>query len=472
MRPAVYLGRNAISLTGAVLTTSTALTLLGFWLFEIVRGGSIHPYTGIAFFLVLPGIFVLGLVLMPIGALLRRRALQRTGELPASYPKIDFGSPLLRRAAVLVVALSGVNVMILGVATYRGVEYMDSAQFCGQTCHTVMTPEFTAYKESAHSRLGCVECHIGPGAPWFVKAKISGVRQVFAVSLKTYSRPIPSPVHELRPARDTCEQCHWPEKFLGDRLLVKRKFGDDEKNTETDTVLLMKLGGKAGGVSTGIHGRHLDANSRVTYDTTDPKRQAIGSVIYRDDKGGTVSYAADEKAPAKPGARTERRTMDCMDCHNRPAHPFHMPDRALDDALSDGRISPELPFIKKKALEVLKGGPLGRPADAEQIAAALTGYYRDTYPAVFNGQRARVESAIRAVQDIYSRNVFPQMNVTWGTYPNNLGHDDFPGCFRCHDGNHKAADGKVITSECDACHSILAQDEANPKVLANLGIVR
>jgi nitrate/TMAO reductase-like tetraheme cytochrome c subunit len=453
-----------------VLTTSSALTLLAFWIFEIVRGGAIHPYTGIAFYLVLPGFFVLGLALMPAGALLRRRALRRAGGLPEEYPRIDFGSPVLRRAAILVVALTAVNAMILGIATYRGVEYMDSAQFCGQTCHTVMTPEYTAYKESAHSRLGCVACHIGPGAPWFVKAKISGVRQVFAVSLKTYSRPIPSPVHQLRPARETCEQCHWPQKFLGDRLVVKKKFADDEKNTVSTTVLVLKLGGKGGAGNVGIHGRHLDDRARVTYETTDGKRQVIPSVVYRDDKGETVAFAAAPDAQAKPGAPVERRLMDCMDCHNRPTHTFQMPERALDEALSDGRISPELPFIKKKALEVLKGGPLGRPADAEQIATVLTTYYKSTYPAVFNGQRARVEAAIRAVQAIYKRNVFPEMNVTWGTYPNNIGHDDFPGCFRCHDGNHKSKDGRVITAECDACHSILAQDEANPKILGDLGL--
>jgi hypothetical protein len=345
---------------------------------------------------------------------------------------------------------------------------MDSARFCGQTCHTVMTPEFTASRGSAHSRLDCVTCHIGPGAPWFVKAKISGVRQVFAVTLKTYSRPIPSPVRTLRPARDTCELCHWPQKFFGDRLLVRKKFSDDEKNTALTTILVMKLGGKSVNGSTGIHGRHLDASALVTYETSDAKRQVIPTVDYRDGKGQWVRFHAADAAPAKPGHAAERRSMDCLDCHNRPAHTFQMPERALDEALADGRISPELPFVKKKALEVLKAPPLGRSATEEQIASTLT--YKETYPAVFDGQRAHVESAIRAVQEIYRRNVFPEMSITWGTYPNNIGHDDSPGCFRCHDGNHKAADGRVITAECDACHTLLAQDEANPKLLADLGL--
>jgi nitrate/TMAO reductase-like tetraheme cytochrome c subunit len=471
LRPAVYLGHNGLTLTGAVITTSTALTLLAFWMYEIVKGGPIHPYTGIVFFLVLPGVFLLGLFLMPIGVLLKRNALRRRGQLPATYPQIDLTSPVLRRAAVLVAALTFVNATILGVASYRGVEYMDSAQFCGQTCHTVMQPEYTAYRDSPHSRLGCVECHIGPGAPWFVKAKISGVRQVFAVSLKTYSRPIPSPVRELRPARDTCEQCHWPQRFLGERLLVKTKYGEDEKSTPSTTVLVLKLGGRGVDGATGIHGRHLDEKARVSYVSTDGKRQVIPQVSYRDDTGKSVQFDNTEKPAAAPakGAAVERREMDCMDCHNRPTHTFQMPARALDEAIAAGRISRDLPFIKKQALAVLSGGPLGRPADAEQISSKLVDFYRTTYPAVFAKERPKLDAAIRAVQEIYRRNVFPDMNVTWGTYPNTIGHDDFPGCFRCHDGNHKSGDGKVITAECDACHSVLAMDETNPKILADLG---
>ena len=141
---------------------------------------------------------VMSLMIVLVGVISFQRLTVR------EYPKIDLRSPYLRRALLLVGLLTFVNFAIMGAASYKGVEYMDSAQFCGQTCHTVMSPEFTAYVNSPHSRVACVECHIGPGAPWFVKAKISGVRQVFAVTLKTYSRPIPSPVHELRPARDTC----------------------------------------------------------------------------------------------------------------------------------------------------------------------------------------------------------------------------------------------------------------------------
>ena len=465
LRPAVYLGRNRLTLTGAVLTTSAALTLLGFWGLEIVRAGPIHPYAGIALFMILPAIFLFGLSLMPIGGALRRRALRRVSGLPSEYPRVDLGSPLLRRAALLVAALSLVNVLILGVATYRGVEYMDSTQFCGKTCHNVMTPEFTAHKVSTHSSLECVDCHIGSGASSFVRAKVSGVRQVFAVTLNTYSRPIPSPVHQLRPAREICERCHARDRARGERLVVRRKFADDEKNTPSTTVLLMKIGGNG----SGIHGRHLAEASSITFESTGRQRQSIADVVL-EDAHGRVTFVAPADPAAKTAGARERRRMDCLDCHNRPAHTLQQPDRALDEALAGGRISPDLPFVKKKALEALKAGSPGRPTSAERIGAALTAYYRDSYPAVFAARRADVESAVRAVKEIYERNVFPDMNVTWGAYPNNLGHDDFPGCFRCHDGNHKSKDGRVITAECDSCHTVLAQDEANPKILADLGL--
>ena len=235
LRPAFYLGHNGITLTGAVLTTSAGITLVAFWVFEAFQTTPVHPYAGIVFFLILPGIFVTGLALMPLGALLRRRKLRALGQLPEAYPRIDLGNPLLRRAIALVAGATFLNVGILGTASYRGVVYMDSVSFCGLTCHSVMAPEYTAYQNSPHSRVECVNCHIGPGAPWFVRSKLSGVRQVFAVTFHTYSRPIPSPVKHLRPARETCEQCHWPARFSGDNFLVR-----DRKSTRLNSSHIQK----------------------------------------------------------------------------------------------------------------------------------------------------------------------------------------------------------------------------------------
>jgi NapC/NirT cytochrome c family protein len=471
LRPAFYLGHNAITLVGAVLTTSAAITLLSFWVFEIVKGGPIHPYAGIVFFLILPGVFGVGLVLMPLGALWRRRKLRARGELPETYPRIDLHNPVLRRALQLVALATFLNITILGTASYRGVEYMDSVQFCGQSCHTVMQPEFTAYRNSPHSRVACVQCHIGPGASWFVRSKFSGVRQVFAVSLKTYSRPIPSPVRQLRPARETCEQCHWPEKFTGDKFLVRTKFSDDEKNTPLTTVLLLKIGGHTWQGAVGIHGRHLDTAERIRYVSTDGHRQVIPRVSYLDDDGKTVEFASGEVKPSPEQlARAERRVMDCMDCHNRPTHVFQMPERAVDQEMAEGRISSQLPFIKKKAVEALRAEYPDRETARQKIVSTLSQFYRTSYPDTYREHRALVEMAGEQVAAIYLRDVFPEMKISWGTYPNNIGHEDFPGCFRCHDGNHTSADGRVITQDCNACHTILAMEESNPKILTELGM--
>jgi nitrate/TMAO reductase-like tetraheme cytochrome c subunit len=471
LRPAFYLGENPLSLAGAILTTSAGLTLVTFWAYLILKGGPVHPYTGIVFFLILPGIFLIGLLLMPLGGLLRRRKLRREGKLTQPYPAIDLRRPMLRRALVLIIFASAVNAAVMGIASYKGVEHMDSVEFCGQTCHVVMAPEFTAYQGSPHSRVPCVDCHIGSGAPWFVKAKISGVRQVFAVTLKTYSTPIASPVENLRPARDTCEQCHWPQKFTADKLLVRKKFTDDEKNTPLVTVLLMKIGGHRGDGGVGIHGRHLAEVERIAYISTDRRRQVIPQVTYVGDDGRKIVYTSSElKATAEQLKAGEHRTMDCMDCHNRPSHAFQLPERAVDEAMAANRISPELPFAKKKSVELLRTQYPDRDTAAQKINSSFAEFYRTKYPDTYQTHRALVETSAEAVSQIYLRNVFPNMKITWGTYPNNLGHEDFLGCFRCHDGNHKSADGKLISDDCEACHSVLAQEESNPKILADLGL--
>ena len=470
-RPIVFLGRNPLSLTGAVITTSSAFTLLIFWVFELLQPGPLHPYLGIAFFLVLPGFFVLGLALIPLGALLRRHKLRLAGTLPSIYPKIDLREPLLRRAIGLVGLATFANVGIFSTATYRGVQYMDSAQFCGQTCHTVMTPEYTAYQNSPHARVACVDCHIGPGAPWFVRSKLSGVRQVFAVTFHTYHRPIPSPVMFLRPARETCEQCHWPQRFEGDKFLVRTKYSEDEKNTPLTTVLVLKVGGHTWQGSVGIHGRHLDMNAPIRYVSTDGRRQVIPQVVYTDSSGKMIVFnSTDVKPSPEDLERGEHRTMDCMDCHNRPTHAFQMPDGAVDQAMNEGRISPDLPFIKKKAVEALKAEYPDRSTGAAAIASGINAFYRTSYPDVYAQHRAQVETAAQQVQAIYLRNIFPEMKITWGTYPNNIGHADFLGCFRCHDGGHTSADGQTIPNDCSTCHNILAMEESNPKILNDLEV--
>ncbi len=471
LQPIYFLGQNPITLIGAVVTTSTALTTIAFWFYDIILPGPPHPYIGLLVYLILPGIFVLGLLLIPIGIWLRRRSLVASGGLPGIFPAIDLKLPVVRHTLEYVAAATVLNLLILGTASYRGVAYMDSTTFCGKTCHTVMDPEYTAYQNSPHAHVACVDCHIGPGAGWFVKSKLSGLRQVFAVTFHTYSRPVPSPVKYLRPARETCEQCHWPQRFTGDKFLVNTSYKDDERNTPQTDVLVLKVGGRTWQGSVGIHGHHLAGNARIRYISTDAERQTIPVVDYTDDQGKTTEFISTDAKPAKEQLdKGEHRVMDCVDCHNRPTHAFDLPENAVDKQMSVGLISPELPYIRKKAVEVLKVSYPTRNVAQQSITAEVSKFYRDNYPSIYQARRALVEQAGAEVARIYLRNIFPDMRVTWGTHPNNIGHNDSPGCFRCHDGSHTSADGQTITNDCSACHNLLAVQEDNPKVLAEIGM--
>jgi hypothetical protein len=466
-----FLGQNPVTLTGAVLTTSSAGTLIAFWVYDFLLPGPPHPYIGILIFLILPGVFVFGLLLIPIGIVLRRHALLKRGELLDVYPAVDLRQPLVRRGLLSVTIFTAVNILIFGTASYRGVAYMDSSQFCGQTCHTVMEPEFTAYQGSPHAHVECVECHIGPGAGWFVRSKLSGVRQVFAVSFHTYPTPIHAPVKFLRPARETCEQCHWPQRFTGDKFLVKTTYKDDEKNTPLTTAIVMKIGGRTWQGSVGIHGKHLADGSQIRYISIDDQRQVIPVVSYTDAQGKTAEYVStDIKATRQQLDAGEHRAMDCIDCHNRPTHAFELPESAVNKQMAAGFISPELPFIRKKAVEALKAEYPDREAAKRQIIEGLTTFYRTSYASLYNSRRSLVQQSAESVANIYLRNIFPAMKMNWGVHPNNLGHNDFPGCFRCHDGSHTSAGGQTIPNDCTTCHNLLAVEEENPKVLTDLGL--
>jgi hypothetical protein len=437
-----------------ILTTISAVVFLIVFAADLF-GFHSNPYLGILFFLVLPGIFLLGLALIPLGAWLERRRRRSGHAAAAQWPRVDLNDPIQRRAAVIVFALTMANIIIVSLAAYRGVEYMDSPQFCGAVCHTVMKPEYTAYQDGPHSRVACVQCHIGPGASWFARSKVSGLRQVFAVSFHTYSRPIPSPVQNLRPAREVCEQCHWPEKFHGDKIRRVAEYAEDEANTESVTTLQVHVGGGSEklGIAQGIHW-HMNVANDVEYIATDDKRQVIPWVRVKDRTGAVREYVADGVTPDQL-AKGERRRMDCMDCHNRPSHPMAAtPERAVNERLASGEIPKTLPFIRREAVKALKASYPTQEAAADGIATALRTFYRTQANATYMSRRQDVEKAVNAAADIYRRSVFPEMNVQFGTYPNNIGHMDVPGCFRCHDDNHTAKDGKKIGQDCDACHSI------------------
>jgi nitrate/TMAO reductase-like tetraheme cytochrome c subunit len=462
LSPVVFFSNNLISLAGVVVVTASGVTWLVF-LPITVRSGSVHPYVGIVVYLLLPGIFIAGLLLIPLGIYLRRRGMRKRGELPAEFQPIDPRNPELRKLFGFIAVTTFLNIVIASQLSYSSVRYMETPNFCGATCH-VMKPEFAAYEVSAHSKVECVGCHVGPGASGFMRAKVNGVRQVVHVALRNYPRPIPEPLERLRPATETCESCHARRRFFGDRMRDLASYGTDEQNTLTHTVLMMHLG-TGGPHSSGVHGAHLGEGVTLRYYASDDVRQNIPYVEYTAG-GKTTVFAAPD---AKPDP-TKLRAMQCIDCHNRPAHTFQLPERAIDRAMSFGDISPTLPFAKKEGLEIVKQTYATGQDAAVKIPAAFEDYYRKTYPEIYAQRRGEVASSAQALLSVYQHNVFPEMKITWGTYPNNLGHTDFNGCFRCHDEQHASSDGKTITQDCSACHNVVASDEKNPKALVDLGL--
>jgi hypothetical protein len=457
---------SRVSLMGAMIVTVVFPFLIGAILYDIYLHIENTYFAGFIYMLLGP-LFLGGLVLVFLG-LFFFKGKEEVRLFTLEYLQDYFTDPTkfskLRRILFFTVFLTCVNLFIFGILAYRGYHYMESTGFCGTFCHTVMNPEYTAYQNSPHSRVTCVECHIGGGAEWFVKSKISGARQLLAVAFDTHPRPIETPVHGLRPARDTCQQCHRPEIFHGDRLVIKEKFLSDEANTKTYTALLMRVG-SAGDQATGSHGIHwhVAPENEITYQHADYGRQIIPIVKMTGANGGERIFRSGDADEIMTDAATRgggTRIMDCIDCHNRPSHIFLPPDQAIDRKILEGDIPKELPFIKRQAMAVATRTYSSSEEARTVIATELHDWYQANYPGMV--KRGLVDRAIRGVQAAYAENVFPEMNIQWNTYVNHIAHtadfDPMIGCIRCHNDEHETPAGEVISMNCDTCHTILIED--------------
>src|ERR1039457_6897180 len=452
--------RNWLSLTGLVIVIGGMFSFALLFMQDTMAHFS-NPYIGIPTYIIVPAFLVLGLFLTVIGALRERKKLgQSAGLLPKMV--VDLSRPRDRKIMGLFIVGSLFFLLLSAIGSYHTYHFTESVQFCGQACHTVMKPELVTYQHGSHARVACVECHIGPGAEWFVKAKISGTYQLYAVAFNKYPRPVPTPIKNLRPAQETCEQCHWPKKFVGNLDKTYNYFLGDETNTPFSVRLIIKVGGgdPTHGPVGGIHW-HMSVGNKVQYVSTDEARQVIPWVRVVDAQGIVTEYKV--RNFTNDVNRMTIRTMDCIDCHNRPAHIYQSPDDAVDLAISLGKIDRSLPWIKTNAVCFLTRNYADQTQAMEGIATALA----QSYPAdKYSGLQPSVHAAIDAVQQIYRDNFFPEMKASWDKYPNNIGHKDWPGCFRCHDGRHMASDGKrtIKASDCNTCHTILSQgsgDELN-----------
>jgi len=459
----VSITHNLLSLIGTAIALATLVLMASLFAMELwgFEGG---PYIGILTYLILPMIFIFGLALIPVGAVLHRRKVRKTpaGQDTSLLPVFDLNIKATRRWLLMVFALTMVNIVIVTGATYKGIHVMESVEFCGLACHSVMEPEHTAHARSPHSRVACAECHIGPGADWFVKSKLDGAWQLVSVAFDLYPRPVSTPLHDLRPARETCEQCHWPTKFVGDKLKVIHHYEDDEESTELTTALLLKVGGSKASGAQGIHW-HVDPNVDIRY-RSDETREEIYEIEFTQGEEEMVKFA-DRKAPEEGGVW---RSMDCVDCHNRPSHIYESPGPAIDVAIEAGQIDRSLPFVKRESLRVIQAQYESHEAAREGIATELAAFYDESYPDVAAERGDDIAAVAAALGDIYSVNIFPQMNVWWDIYPNHIGHEQSDGCFRCHRRSMRTEDREQVSDDCENCHILLAEEEENPDIMSIL----
>lgn len=440
--------RNWLTYAGAVVALGSFFAFLLLFAIDLFRRTS-NPYLGILAYVVAPGFLFLGLGLIGLGFWWQRRSEKRAGVPASSLIAVDLMRPADRKKLRWFVVGTVVFLLCTAIGSYQSYQVSESVEFCGMACHEPMKPEFTAYQHSVHARVACVECHVGHGPDAFVKAKMNGVHQLIGVLTGDFDRPIKTPIKNLRPARETCEQCHWPQKFSGNIDRTYHSFLADETNTAYSVRLSLNVGGAdpTHGPVGGIHW-HVSQDNKIEYIATDDRRQVIPWVRVTDPNGVVTEYRVPKFTNDISGY--EIRLMDCMDCHNRPSHRFRSPNDAVNFAMSIGKIDPSIPWVKSNVVAVLAAEYETEAEALENITTTLRAAYPD---------HPQAEKVVAEALAIYQQNFFPEMKADWRAYPENTGHKDWSGCFRCHDDRHLSVETKkkIPASDCQSCHTILAQ---------------
>jgi glutaredoxin len=459
---------NPITFAGAIIA-SVSFGLILFLTVLDATSAEENPYLGIITFIIFPSILVVGLGLIAFGIYKAHKQKLKGTFTASKFPVLDLNDPRHRISFTFFSVGTILFLVFTAFGSFKAYEYTETVEFCGTVCHNVMNPEYTAYKNSPHSRVACVQCHIGSGTTWYVKSKISGAYQVYSVLFHKYSKPIPTPVENLRPAQGTCEQCHWPKNFFSEKKVDFHYYLSDKENTSSSLTMLLKIGGGNSemGTSAGIHW-HMNIDNTIMYYPSDKSRQDIPWVkITSKETGKSVVYKT-EDFDTKKLDNNELRKMDCIDCHNRPSHIYNPPDKMVNRYMSLDRIDPKLPYIKSVAVDVLDKPYSAKPIALDSIKLGIQNFYESNYPQLVKTKSAEIGQSIKYIQDIYKNNYFPSMNVSWKGFPNNIGHTYAPGCFRCHDGKHYSEDGKMISNNCNICHTIIEQKTDNGKELVSL----
>lgn len=459
--PSAYF--NYISLLGTIIALIAWITLI-FLVILTKTSKSYNVYNELFTYIIVPGFLVLGLVLIAVGIILRRRKIRKgINGIDDKIFVINLKEPKTRNTLVIFTTVTIFFVICTVVGSYEAFHYTESIEFCGKLCHNVMNPEYASYQNSPHARVKCAECHIGEGVNWYVKSKLSGMRQVFKYLTATYPRPIATPIENLRPARETCEKCHWPQKFYTHKLHQEKYYLSDSANTEWNIVLNMKIGAshQSLGLTQGIHW-HINPDIKMEY-KTDDKRDTIYWVKLINSKTGKETIYQDEEIALKEDSlkKLPTRAMDCMDCHNRPSHEFRSPVFYVNNLFASKKIPTSIPWLKKISMDALSNPFHTQDSAVMMINKKIIDFYKSEHPDIYQKSEKEIKKAISEIINAYSQNAFPDMKISYKEYPRHIGHLEANGCFRCHDDKHKSPEGKVITKDCNLCHTILGQGTQN-----------
>ncbi len=463
---------NLVSFVGTIIAGMSLFLMV---LFSVVGYfyEDTSTYLGLFVFIILPIFLILGLIIIPIGMMIevRRRKKRELEFIKKGWPIIDLNVSRYRNAILIFSIGTLILFFLSAMGSYEAFHYTESTEFCGTLCHEVMDPEYTAYQNSPHARVACVDCHVGTGADWYVRSKLSGLRQVYAVLTDNFDRPIETPIRDLRPARETCEECHWPEKFYAQQLVQNKHFLTDSINTEWNIHMKMKIGPQhsALGLTEGIHW-HINPDVKIDYIPKRDNRLDIPWVKFTDLKTGEEKIYIDEDnaLDEEKMAEAEVREMDCMDCHNRPSHHYYTPMEFIDEAMVSGEIPKDLPFIKKVAMDIFVDPYETKDTAIYTIRNYTNEFYSENYPEVYASRKDDIDQAIDGMIHQFSLNIFPEMWVSWDEYESHIGHKTYNGCFRCHDDKHKSADGSVIRKDCNICHTIVLQGKEGEEVFSSV----
>ena len=463
--------KNWLRIIGSIIASiNLLLIVLIFCISTLFDKGNTN--LGLFIYIILPGFMVMGLLMIPIGMFRERRRIRKSGVKEASrFPRIDLNDQR-HRNAFLIFTVSTIIILFLStLGSFEAFHLTESVEFCGTLCHQVMEPEHTAFKKSPHANVSCVECHVGSGASWYVKSKLSGLHQVYAVLAKSFPTPIETPLHDLRPARETCEKCHWPQKFYTRSIWTNKYFLADSLNTEWDIMLQMKTGPEYSGFgfTEGIHW-HINPAVNIEYISENDKRENITYVKYTNKTTGAVTIYRNENNPVSDSllAASSPRTMDCIDCHNRPSHNYSSPTVYFDKAMLTGEVSKSIPFFKKVTMGILSETFSDTDTAYLKIEERITSFYKTDYNDYYSANKNLIDSSISSVKRAFSQNTFPKMKVTYDKYPEHIGHLESDGCFRCHNDTFKADNGRVISRDCNLCHTIVGQGKKDMMAFTNI----